>query len=118
MKCLLIISVLFTQVLYCAESDVKNDNTIIIQFDDFNTSTIYPQKTTNPNELTLIVKNISKINHLLSIRKNGKLVNFISLPTQESRSETISLKNNDNYILRPLNPPSEDIKLQSNINNK
>lgn len=116
MKCFLLIVTFWVSNLLSNEAEVKNDNTVIVQFDDFNITTTYPHKTTNPNELTIIVKNVSKINHLLSIRKNGKLMNFISLPSQESKSETISLKNNDNYLLRPLYPPAEDIKLQSNIN--
>jgi hypothetical protein len=96
---------------------IKNDNTVIIMFDDFAINTTYPLKSNNQKELTVILKNGSKIKHLLSIRKNGKIKNFINLPSQESHTETILLKNGDDLILRPLYPPAEDIKLQQVLKN-
>ena len=102
-------------ILYANESNIKNDNTMQINVDDFGISTQYPEKSNNSKELTFIIRNRSKVQYLFSIKKNSANINYISLPPLENHTETISIGQNDFFTLRSLSPPAEDITLSSSL---
>lgn len=109
------IAFIFITTIYANENSIKDDNTLLINVDDFGISTQYPKKSNNAKELTFIIRNRSKVQFLFSIKKNNAYVDYISLPSLESHTRTISIGQNDLYSLRALSPPAEDIKLNSSL---
>jgi len=97
------------------DSQIKNDNTIQVLLDDFETSVEYPRISKNSKELTLIIRNRSKVHFLFSLKKNNLNQDYISLPSLENHTRTISIGHNENYALRSLSPPAEDIKLNTSL---
>lgn len=109
----ILLTVIFINLIWAQDEKIKNDNTIIINVDDFSISTQYPAQSNNPKELSLIIRNNSKEKYLFTLKKNNQNSHYISIPAQESYSRTISIGQNEIYALRPLSPPSEDIKLNN-----
>ena len=97
------------------DTQIKNDNTIQVLVDDFGTSVEYPKSSNNSKELTLIIRNRSKVQFLFSLKKNNLNQDYISLPSLENHTRTISIGHNENYALRSLSPPAEDIKLNPSL---
>lgn len=106
-----LILLLFTTLLFADESEIKNDNTMIVTIDDFAITNQAPLKTNNGKELTVIIRNRSKSQYLFNLKKNSQHFSYISIPAQEDYTKTLSLEQNDTFLLRPLSPPSEDIIL-------
>jgi len=111
------LTVVFIYISYvlAVETDIKNDNTLIIDDDDFGIKTTYPEKSNHPKELTFIIRNRSKVQFLFGLKKNSNNYDFISLPSLENYTRTISIGQNEMYSLRSLSPPAEDIRLISSL---
>ena len=108
-----LIVLFFIKILFAQDENIKDDNTLIINVDDFAITTQYPNPSTNVSELALIIRNRSKAKYLFILKKNNQNIDSISLPAQESFSKALLLKNKDSYSLRPLSPPAEDIILSN-----
>lgn len=109
-----LLTLILINLLWANEENIKNDNTVIINVDDYGISTEYPLNSNESKELAVIIHNRSKYQYLISFKKNNKNTNFISIPALENYSKTISIGQNEVHAIRPLSPPSEDIKLNKN----
>ena len=65
----LAIALIYIYQAYANDVDIKNDNTIQVQIDDFITTVEYPKNSNNSKELTLIIRNRSNVQFFFSLKR-------------------------------------------------